>query len=126
MRIYSFEKLEVWKKSKDFAVELYQLTAGFPKEERFGITDQIRRASASVPTNISERSSRASAKEQAYYCQIAYGSLMEVLNHLMISYELKYINRDKLIECRLKIDEISAMLTALRNSSYRTLPPNLT
>jgi four helix bundle protein len=119
MRVYSFEKLEVWRISKDFAVYLYRLTSGFPKEERYGMSDQIRRAGASIPANLSERSSRSSCKEQSYFCQISHGSLMEVLNHLMISHELKYISEEELIECRKKIDIISAMLSALRNSSRR-------
>ena len=130
MRVYSFEKLEVWKKAKDFVVFLYTLTSGFPRNERYGITAQILRAGASVPTNLSERSSRSSAKEQAYYCQISYGSLMEVLNHLIIAYDLEYITRGDLVECRKKIDEIAAMLSALRKSCYPPIPlspypPNL-
>lgn len=124
MRMYSFEKLEVWKKAKAFAVYLYKLTSGFPLEERYGMIDQIRRAGASIPTNLSERSSRSSTKEQAYYCQISYGSLMEVLNHLMISYDLQYISREELIESRQKIDEISAMLSGLRNSNYQNPTTN--
>ncbi len=120
MWVYSFEKLLVWQKAKTFTVYLYQITARFPKDERFGIIDQIRRAGASIPTNLSERSSRSSAREQDYYCQISYGSLMEVLNYLMISYDLQYITKEQLIESRLKIDEISAMLTALRKSHLNT------
>lgn len=121
--MYSFEKLEVWKKAKEFTVYLYIMTSGFPKEERFGIIDQIRRAGSSIPTNLSERSSRSSAREQDYYCQISYGLLMEVLNHLIISLDLQYITNKQLAESRIKIDEISAMLTALRKSNYPPSPP---
>jgi len=122
MRVYSFEKLEVWKKEKDFAVFLYKLTAGFPREERYGMTDQIRRAGSSVPPSISERSSRTFAKEQANFCEMSYGSFMEVLNHLIIASDLDYITQGDLQECRIKVNEIAAMLTALRNCGYH---PNL-
>ena len=116
MKVYSFERLLVWQKARAFTVYLYKMTAEFPRNEQFGIIDQIRRAGASVPTNLAEGSSRTSKREQDYYCQISHGSLMEVLNHLLISHDLQYITKDQLQESRRMIDEISLMLTALRKS----------
>ena len=61
------EKLDVWKKAIDFVVEVYKATESFPKEERFGLTSQVRRASVSVPSNIAEGATRRSSKEFAYF-----------------------------------------------------------
>jgi four helix bundle protein len=116
MKVYSFEKLRVWVEAKDYAVFLYQLTLKFPKDEKYSITDQIRRAGTSIPSNIAEGSSRSSTKDQAYFYNISHASLMETLNHLLIAKELNYITNEDLETARTHIDSISAMLSGLRNS----------
>jgi four helix bundle protein len=78
---YGFEKLKVWQLGREFVVRIYQVSAGFPVDERFGLTNQIRRAAVSVPANIAEGCSRISGKDQAHFSQFAYSSLMEVLSH---------------------------------------------
>ena len=121
MNTYSFEKLDVWQKSKDFSVLIYRLTQKFPTEEKFGITNQLRRASVSIASNIAEGSSRSSFKDQARFSEIAYGSLVEVLNQLIISFELKYINSEDYHSSRIKIDEISNKLNSLKKSQLRRI-----
>lgn len=121
MNRYSFEKLDVWQKSKDFSVIIYKITKNFPSEEKFGISNQLRRASVSVASNIAEGSSRSSFKEQARFSEIAYGSLIEVLNQIIISYELGFIEQPEYDDVRIKIDEISNKLNSLRNSQLRRL-----
>ena len=72
------EKLEVWKKAVDLVVTVYQKTESFPKEERFGLTSQIRRAAVSIPANIAEGAARQSDKEFAYFLSNAQGSSSEL------------------------------------------------
>lgn len=85
---YSFEKLDVWKKAKDFVVRIYKVTADFPEEEKFGLISQLRRASVSISSNIAEGSSRTSPDDQGRFYIIAYSSAIEVLNQLIISTDL--------------------------------------
>lgn len=110
---YSFEKLEVWRISKDFVADIYKLTSKFPKEELFGLTSQIRRAAISIPSNLAEGSSRYSIKDQARFTVISYSSALEVLNHLIISKDLGFISKQEYISLREKIEKITNMLNAL-------------
>ena len=114
--IYGFEKLEVWKNSITLAKLVYNITANFPKNETYGLTSQIRRAIVSVSSNIAEGSSKNSYKDQARFSEMAYGSLLEVLDQLIISYELEYINEECYIECRNQIEVLSRQLNAYKNS----------
>ena len=116
MYTYSFEKLDVWQKAKSFSVLIYKITRNFPSDEKFGITNQLRRASVSVPSNIAEGISRISYKEQARFSEIAYGSLMEVLNQIIISQDLGYLEIDAYERVRIDIDEISNKLNALKKA----------
>ena len=116
MYTYSFEKLDVWQKSKSFSVLIYKVTKDFPSDEKFGITNQLRRASVSIASNIAEGISRISYKEQARFSEIAFGSLMEVLNQIIISKELEYLNIDVYEKIRIDIDEISNKLNALKKT----------
>ena len=75
---YRFEKLDIWKLSRELVVAVYALTRGFPLEEKYALCSQIQRAVISVPSNIAEGMSRNSIKEQLRFIEIAYGSLMEV------------------------------------------------
>ena len=110
----SFEKLIVWQKSKSLTVKIYALTSNFPDEEKFGLTNQLRRASVSIASNIAEGSVRYSQKEKNRFYEIAYGSAIEVLNQLIISTELGFIEEDVLQEMRKDITEICKMLSGLR------------
>ena len=111
----AFEKLEVWQLAMDFTVNIYLLTETFPKTEQFSLTDQIRRAASAVPANISEGNSRQTSKDKAHFLTIAYSSLMETMNHLILGNKLGYINDNNLTAIRKKIEKISAQISALRN-----------
>jgi len=113
---YSFEKLDVWKKSKDFAVRVYQVTSKFPKEEKFGLVSQLRRASVSVSSNIAEGSSRTSGKDQGRFYTIAYSSAIEILNQLIICRDLGYLSDHIYNELRKEIEQITAMLNRLHKA----------
>jgi four helix bundle protein len=115
MRLFSFEKLDVWKLSIKLTKLVYKLTKTFPDDEKFGLTSQIRRASVSIASNLAEGSSRISGKEQARFSEISYGSLHEVLNQLIIANELEYISDEELDNFRPLIEEIANKINSLRN-----------
>jgi len=116
MKIYSFEKLGVWNRSRLLVKEVYKLSNQFPKEEIFGLSSQIRRAATSVPTNLAEGSARMSGKEKARFSEMAFSSLMEVLNHLILAQDLDFIDEKEVLNQRLLIDEIGNKINALRKA----------
>jgi len=116
MHSYSFEKLGVWQDARMFTVSIYKITAAFPAEEKFGLTNQVRRASVSIAANIAEGSGRVSPKDQAHFYQVAYSSTIEVLSHLLIAFDLKFIDEKNLSVLRLKLEELTNKVNALRNS----------
>ena len=109
---YPFEKLNIWDLSINLSVRIYGLSNKFPAEEKFGITSQIRRAANSVSANIAEGASRLTDKEKARFFQIAYSSLMETLNFLIIANRLNFIEENQLISIRLEIEELSNKINA--------------
>ena len=114
MRLFSFEKLDVWKLGRQLTLDIYRISNTFPDEERFGLTSQIRRAAVSITSNIAEGTSRNTGKEQARYTEISYGSLIEVLNQMIIAYDLKYITEDQLNSMRPLIEELANKLNSFR------------
>ncbi len=113
---FGFEKLEVWQDARKLTVEIYRLTEKFPEREKFGLTNQLRRASVSVGANIAEGTTRSSAKEQAYFSSIAYGSLMETMSHLITSVDLNFITGEDLSLLRDIIQPLSLKVNNLRNT----------
>lgn len=120
MNIYGFEKLDVWQKSRLLVRDIYLITKSFPDDERFGLTSQIRRAMISVSCNIAEGTSRWSNKEKIRFIEIAYGSLMEVVNCLMLAFDLEYISEQKILELRFNIDIVANKLNGLKKSLDRS------
>jgi four helix bundle protein len=119
--MYSFEKLNTWIEARKLVKSIYAITEKFPAEEKFGLMLQIRRASISVVSNIAEGSARISPKDQAHFSQIAYSSLMEVLNQLIIANDLNFISNEVLEETRLMIDSLANKIAALRNSQLKRI-----
>ncbi|HMC01589.1 MAG TPA: four helix bundle protein [Flavobacteriaceae bacterium] len=116
MRKYSFENLEVWKEAIELVKLVYKITNDFPSEEKFGLVSQLRRASVSIASNLAEGTSRKTNKDKAHFTTISFSSAMEVLNQLIISKELDFISEDNYSSIRDKIEKITNMLNALRNS----------
>jgi len=115
--INSYQDLEVWKKAMGLVTDIYKITQTFPKEELYGLTNQLRRASVSVPANIAEGWGRGTTKGYIQFLRIARGSLLEVETLMTISHNLGYVNAQDLQEQILqKIIEISKMINALINS----------
>ena len=119
---FSFESLEVWREARKLVVDTYNLVRKFPKEERYALGDQIRRAVVSIPSNIAEGSGRVSLKEKMHFVEIAYGSLMEVYCQLQIAVDLKFIDEIELEKIRTRFSLISSMLTGLRSAFQKRLP----
>ncbi|GGD11566.1 four helix bundle protein [Hyunsoonleella pacifica] len=113
---FSFEKLNVWADSKELVKEIYLITKDFPSEEKFGLTNQLRRASISVASNLAEGTSRITNKDKAHFSTMAFSSLMEVVNQLIIANELNFIKQHEYQKLRSEIEKISNKLNALRKS----------
>ncbi len=111
--IYSFEKLEVWQDARELTKIIYDITRYFPDDEKFGITNQMRRSAISVSSNIVEGSYRSTWKDKTNFMTIAYSSLMEILNQTIVSLDLKYITEDQYHEIRNHVEKISNKLNAL-------------
>ncbi|MEL7120740.1 MAG: four helix bundle protein [Bacteroidota bacterium] len=116
MKVYSFETLNVWQRARKLTVKLYKITDSFPKNENFGLINQMRRATVSVQSNLAEGSARRSFKDKAHFTTIAYSSLMELLNQFILSNDLGYLDQSKYEEIRSEIDIIAGMISNLRKS----------
>lgn len=114
--MFSFENLKVWQDSRKLVSSVYRLIEKFPPSEKFALSDQLRRAVISVPSNIAEGSGRFSNKEKIRFIEISYGSLMEVYCQLILAYDLQYISKEELESESQKINEISKMLKALKKN----------
>ena len=112
--IFSFEKLKVWQKARLFHREVFRLTTSFPYKQNYALILQIRRAALSVPSNISEGAGRLGSKEFVHFISIAYGSLMETMNQLILAEDLGYVTKEMMVKLRLDVAEIARMLTALK------------
>lgn len=115
MYTYSFEKLEVWNEAKEFTKCIYVLTSKFPDAEKFGLVSQLRRASVSICSNIAEGSARNSYKDKAHYTTMAFGSAIEVLNQLILSFELNIMIENDYLKLRQDLESITNKLNGLRN-----------
>ncbi len=108
-----FRDLNVWKKSRALVLAVYKASRGFTKEELFSLTSQFRRAVASVPANISEGCGRASDADFGRFLQIAMGSASETEYHLLLAYDLHYLNNDAFGELTKGVIEVNRMLASL-------------
>ena len=111
---YSYKNLEAYKESKTLVKQVYALLKKSPKEETYALCDQLRRAVISVPSNIAEGSGRTSAKDQAHFFEMAFGSLMEVDCQMDIAQDLGYVSSDKLEEVSKQISQVAALLSGMR------------
>jgi four helix bundle protein len=108
-----FRRLKVWEKGHQLTLGVYKSTAAFPKEERYGLSAQLRRASASVPANIAEGCGRSGNREMARFLQMGMGSLRELEYHLLLAQDLGYLDRDTYSGLQGSVAELEKMLAAL-------------
>jgi four helix bundle protein len=112
--------LIVWQRSHVLVLQVYRLTKGFPPDERYGLTSQLRRAALSVPTNIAEGSKRKTNPEYARFLNIAEGSLAETEYLLMVSRYLGYLPAATTKPVLAETGEIAKMLHGLRSKVWKT------
>ena len=110
--IRSFEDLRTWKEGHALAVEVYRLTKTWPADERYGLISQIRRAAASIPTNIAEGMGRGSAKDLMRFLTVARGSTQEVIYQLLLARDLGYIVTDEYDKTRSRFQGLNAGINA--------------
>ena len=115
-----FTELKVWQRGHALVLSVYRMTAGFPQNERYGLTSQLRRATLSVPTNIAEGSKRLTPVEYARFLNIAEASLAESEYLLMVSRDLGYITPVHASKAFDEISELSRMLHGLRKKVEST------
>jgi four helix bundle protein len=119
MSVLHYRELKAWQMAMDFAERCYLATKGFPKEEQFGLTSQIRRAAGSVPANIAEGQGRSHTKEFLKHLGIARGSLLETETHLLLSHRVGLLDPKTLDSLLAVSDEIGRMLSGLRRALER-------
>lgn len=115
MKQFYFERLEVWQEARAFVKNIYVITTDFPAEEKFGLTGQIRRASLSICANIAEGMSRQTEKDKARFINQAFSSGIEVLNFLILSDDLGFLDNDEYRELRKRLEKITNQLNSLYN-----------
>lgn len=120
----SYRDLLVWQRAMELVIETYRLSAGFPKEEQYGLTSQLRRASVSVPSNIAEGYGRASRKEYLQFLYVAQGSLKETETQIILAEMLGYasMNSTKLLLERAEVVSklLGGLIRALRRKVSET------
>ncbi|WP_052464533.1 four helix bundle protein [Geoalkalibacter subterraneus] len=124
MSVQSYKDLIVWQKAMDLVAMIYQVTRAFPKEELYGLTNQLRRAAVSIPSNIAEGHARSSTQEFHRFLSIARGSLAEVETQLLIAQRLGYLSANQLSPILSLQVEINKMTNSLM-SKLATNPSSL-
>lgn len=112
---FSFENLEVYAKARRLIKDVYLLQNTFPKEERYALGDQIRRAATSITANLAEGSGRQSLREKVHFIEISFGSMTEVFCELQTACDLGYITEEQFDELRPQFADVAKMLSGLRN-----------
>ena len=115
-RVQSYRDLRVWQEGMDLAEMCYRLTQVFPREERYGMTSQVRRAAASIPVNIAEGYGRGSQGEYMQFLQIAQGSLKELETHLLLAKRVVLANAELLDLTLNQCETVGKILSSLIRS----------
>lgn len=114
--MFNFEKLETWQKAIAFADLVYEITKRFPSDERFGLTNQMRRAAVSISSNIAEGAARNSKNDYARFLEVAAGSLFEVVSQSFIGHRQGFLSKIDFDRLYFAADEQGKMLSGLRRS----------
>lgn len=115
------KKLDLWNAAMDLAITVYQVTDSFPREERYALTNQVRRAVASVPSNVAEGAGRQTKKEFINYLHMAQGSLSELDTHLELAKRLGYLAQDNWEIIAGRMERIDKMLSGLIRHQKRNI-----
>jgi len=117
--MFNFEKLDCWQHAVEFADLVYELTGVFPSDEKFGLTNQMRRAAVSTASNIAEGSLRSSKIDYARFVEIATGSVFEVISQAFIARRRGFLGEEKFAQLYIAAERQGRMLSGLRNSLHR-------
>ena len=116
MALQTYRDLDVWKKSVDCVEEIYKLTRGFPPDEKYGLTSQMRRAAVSVPANIAEGYGRKHRGDYLHHLSFARGSLAELETHLIIAVRLQFLTKEEAQDVWPLLQDVGKMLNRLHSS----------
>jgi len=114
--MHNFKELIVWQKSRSLVKDIYKLTQKFPADEKFGLTQQIRRAAISIPSNIAEGSGRGTNSDFIRFIDIANGSAFEVETQLYLALDLEYISQPEFDEIAAKLFDIERLIFNFKKS----------
>ena len=109
-KMHNFKELIVWQKARKIVKDIYLLTKKYPKEELFGLTQQIRKAAVSIPSNIAEGSGRGTNADFAHFLDIAYGSACEAETQLYLSLDLEYISQMEFDDINDKLQDVEKLI----------------
>lgn len=121
--MFNFEKLETWQEAINFADLVYALTRSFPDQEKFGLTNQMRRAAVSISSNLAEGSSRSSRPDFARFVEIASGSSFEVVSQSFIGRNQGFLSNENFSQLYAAAEKQGKMLSGLRASLLEKRPP---
>jgi four helix bundle protein len=119
MKLKSFQELIVWQKAMDLVEEVYRVSGGFPREELYGLTSQLRRAAVSIPSNVAEGQGRHTTADFLRHLSIAYGSLLELETQILIATRLTYLPMERCSAVLNKSGEVGRLMNGLRSSLAR-------
>lgn len=114
--MFSFERLEVWQKTRKLLKDIYKITSLFPKDEQFGLAQHIRKSALSVSSNIAEATSRFSDTDFKRFIEIAIGSLYETVSQLFVALDNNYMDKSKFDDFYEEAEVIAKMLSKLSKS----------
>jgi four helix bundle protein len=121
MTVKDYRELIVWQKAMDLVEQIYSITKQFPREELYGLTSQIRRASVSIPSNIAEGQARRTTKDFLHFLAVSYGSLKEVETQILIAERLDYIQKSGILRSLELTTEVAQHISGLVNSLERKM-----
>lgn len=111
----NFKELRIWQKGMDIAVNCFKLIENFPKEEKYGLNQQITKSGVSIPSNIAEGSSRTSEKDYKRFCEISLGSAYELETQLLIAQRVSFGNTELLNQTLSEVNEEQKMILGFVN-----------
>lgn len=114
----TFRELKVWQKAHGLVLDIHRVSRNFPREELYGLTQQIRRSARSIPTNIVEGFKRRSSKEYAYFLNLADASLEETKYHVILAKDLGYFGKNEDKNLMDRCDEVGRMLNGLQKGLH--------
>jgi len=113
--MHNFKKLKIWQESIDLVKEIYALTRTFPDFEKFGLTSQMNRCAVSIPSNISEGTSKSTNRHFNAYLENSLGSAFELETQLIVAFDQNYLNEEKFKELEIKINYLQKMISRFKS-----------